>query len=164
MPALFVPAAYYTAAVDDFIAETPESILGTLTARSLGVESAQRDAWLGEIAILKTSLAGIDATVFLEFDVPRIGSRIDAVLVAGPAVFVLEFKVGEREFNTHDYNQAWDYALDLKNFHRHARTRRYTTVPGWPLTQLLWTNDEREARSGLRERRVQAVEQSVRDQ
>ena len=39
------------------------------------------------------------------------------MLVAGPAVFVIEFKVGERHVNTHDFNQAWDYALDLKNFH-----------------------------------------------
>ena len=65
----------------------------------------------------KAALAGYDGSVFLEFDVPRIGSRIDAVLVAGPAVFVIEFKVGRNAFNTHDFNQAWDYALDLKNFH-----------------------------------------------
>jgi hypothetical protein len=118
MPGLSVPAAYYSARVDDFIGETTEAILGALTQRSaFAVEPSQRDAWLGEIAILKAALAGIDGSVFLEFDVPRIGSRIDAVLVAGPAVFVIEFKVGERRFNSHDFNQGWDYALDLKNFH-----------------------------------------------
>jgi hypothetical protein len=118
MSALSVPAAYYAAGVADFIGETPESILGALTARSaFAVDPPQRDAWLGEIAILKIALAGIEGSVFLEFDVPRIGSRIDAVLITGPAVFVIEFKVGEREFNTRDYNQVWDYALDLKNFH-----------------------------------------------
>ena len=67
--------------------------------------------------MLKARSPASTGAVFLEFDVPRIGSRIDAVLVAGPAVFVIEFKVGERRFNTHDFNQAWDYALDLKNFH-----------------------------------------------
>jgi hypothetical protein len=56
--------------------------------------------------------------MFLEFDVPRIGSRIDAVLVSGPALIVIEFKVGERDFRIGDRNQVWDYALDLKNFHR----------------------------------------------
>jgi hypothetical protein len=118
MSALSVPAAYYAAGVADFIGETPESILGALTARSaFAVDPPQRDAWLGEIAILKIALAGIEGSVFLEFDVPRIGSRIDAVLITGPAVFAIEFKVGEREFNTRDYNQVWDYALDLKNFH-----------------------------------------------
>src|SRR5262245_298824 len=118
MPRISVPAAYYSARVNDFIGETTEAILGALTQRSaFAVEPSQRDAWMGEIAILKAALTGIDGSVFLEFDVPRIGSRIDAVLIAGPAVFVIEFKVGERLFKTHDFNQAWDYALDLKNFH-----------------------------------------------
>ena len=70
-----------------------------------------------DTAALKSALVGLDGTVFLEFDVPRIGSRIDAVVVAGPAVFVIEFKVGEPRVKTHDFNQVWDYALDLKNFH-----------------------------------------------
>ena len=119
MSVLSVSSAYYAATVADFIAETTESILGALTARStFAVEPTQRDAWIAEITILKSALAGIEGTVFLEFDVPRIGSRIDAVLVAGPAVFVIEFKVGERHVHTGDFNQAWDYALDLKNFHR----------------------------------------------
>ena len=49
---------------------------------------------------------------------PRLDSRIDAVLIAGPAIFPIEFKCGERQFRLADYHQAWDYALDLKNFHR----------------------------------------------
>ena len=84
---------------------------------AFAIDPLQRDAWVGEIGILKSALAGIDGSVFLEFDVPRIGSRIDAVLVSGPAVFVIEFKVGARYVNNQDFNQAWDYALDLKNFH-----------------------------------------------
>ena len=118
MPVLSVPAAYYAASVADLVQETTEAILGALTAKSaFAVEPAQRDAWIAEIAVLKTALVGLEGTVFLEFDVPRVGSRIDAVLVTGPAVLVIEFKVGERHVNAHDFNQAWDYAFDLKNFH-----------------------------------------------
>jgi hypothetical protein len=62
-------------------------------------------------------LNGLAGTLCLEFDVPRLGSRIDAVLISGPAIFPIEFKCGERQFRVADYNQAWDYALDLKNFH-----------------------------------------------
>jgi len=114
-----VPSAFYAASVSDFLEATAQVILGALTQRSaFAVEPPQRDAWLGEIAILKQALAGLNGAVFLEFDVPRIGSRIDTVLVAGPAVFVIEFKVGEHHANMQDLNQAWDYALDLKNFHR----------------------------------------------
>jgi Uncharacterized conserved protein (DUF2075) len=118
MPALSVPPAYYAAGVPTFLADTTESILGALTMRSGSVEASQRDAWVAEIAVLKTALSGRDGTVFLEFDVPRVGSRIDAVLVAGPAVVAIEFKVREHEFRTADQNQVWDYALDLKNFHQ----------------------------------------------
>src|SRR5581483_2756607 len=49
---------------------------------------------------------------------PRIGSRIDAVVIVGPIVFVLEFKVGASEHTRDQRNQVWDYALDLKYFHR----------------------------------------------
>src|SRR5690348_11663199 len=123
MPAFAVPTAYYAARVADFIEETNEAILGALAAKSaFAVDPPQRDAWVSEIAILKAALDGIDGIVFLEFDVPRIGSRIDAVVIAGPAAFVIEFKVGERHLNIHDLNQAWDYALDLKNFHLASHT------------------------------------------
>ncbi len=93
-------------------------VLGTLAAahtHDLDVE--QRQAWEEEIEILGGALRGLAGTIFLEFAVPRLGSRIDAVLVSGPNVFPIEFKSGERQFRLPDYNQAWDYALDLKNFH-----------------------------------------------
>lgn len=118
MSAFSLPAAYYASAATALLAATTESIVGALTMRSGSVDASQRDAWVSEIAVLKAALAGCSGTVFLEFDVPRIGSRIDAVLVAGPAVVVIEFKVGEHEFRTADRNQVWDYALDLKNFHQ----------------------------------------------
>lgn len=49
--------------------------------------------------------------------IPRMGRCIDVVLLVPPVIFVLEFKVGEKEFPAHALDQAWDYALDLKNFH-----------------------------------------------
>jgi hypothetical protein len=44
------------------------------------------------------------------------GRRIDAVLLIGPVVFVIEFKVGESAFDRAAVDQVWDYTLDLKNF------------------------------------------------
>ncbi|MBK6781489.1 MAG: DUF2075 domain-containing protein [Gemmatimonadetes bacterium] len=97
---------------------SPQEVLGALTAASdFPVDPAQRDAWLEEVVILKQALEGLQGTLHLEFTVPRIGSRIDAVVISGPVVFVLEFKVGASEYLLQDRNQAWDYALDLKNFH-----------------------------------------------
>ena len=34
--------------------------------------------------------------------------------------FVIEFKVDAEAFSRDDLNQVWDYALDLKNFHRES--------------------------------------------
>lgn len=84
---------------------------------NFSLEITQRNAWEAEIDILKDQLAEFEGHIFLEFEVPRIGSRIDAVLTLGPLLFILEFKVGESLINRTDLNQAWDYALDLKNFH-----------------------------------------------
>jgi len=45
------------------------------------------------------------------------GRRIDVVLLIGPVIFVLEFKVGEKAHTLYAFDQVFDYALDLKNFH-----------------------------------------------
>jgi hypothetical protein len=111
-------SGYYSASIDRFVASDPQLVLGVLAAmhaHDLDVE--QRQAWEQELAILKPALLGLPGTLYLEFDVPRLGSRIDAVLISGPAIFPIEFKCGERQFRLPDYHQAWDYALDLKNFH-----------------------------------------------
>jgi hypothetical protein len=85
------------------------------------VEPTQRDAWLAEIRILKDVLSGVQGSIYFEYAIPRMGKRIDVVLLIGSVIFVLEFKVGETEFTSYSLNQAWDYALDLKNFHETSR-------------------------------------------
>lgn len=93
-------------------------MLGELTRNSnFAVDELQRDAWLGQLGCLKQELGGISGFIFLEFSIPRMGSRVDAVLVVGPVVFVVEFKTGQSEFSCAAVDQVWDYALDLKNFH-----------------------------------------------
>ena len=79
--------------------------------------TTQKAAWIEQIAFLQRNLEGLTGTLFLEFNIPRMGSRVDAVLLIGPVVFVVEFKVGEASFDRAAVDQVWDYALDLKNFH-----------------------------------------------
>ncbi|HEX9831290.1 MAG TPA: DUF2075 domain-containing protein, partial [Thermodesulfobacteriota bacterium] len=55
--------------------------------------------------------------IYFEYSIPRMGRRIDIVVIVGPVIFVLEFKIGEKEFPSYAIDQVWDYALDLKNFH-----------------------------------------------
>lgn len=119
--------AYYAARIGEFLAHHDDTIIAALTNSSpFAIEPAQRDAWHGQIDTMRQTLAGWDAAglVAFEFAVPRMGKRIDVLVVAGGVVFVLEFKVGETAFNADAVNQVWDYALDMKNFHSasHAAT------------------------------------------
>lgn len=110
--------AWYGNPISAFLVASPDEILGSLTRHSdFDVDRAQIAAWRQEIALLRAALDGLDGYLFLEFDVPRLGSRIDAVVITGAAVIPIEFKVGERLFRRADLDQAWDYGLDLKNFH-----------------------------------------------
>lgn len=92
-----------------------------LSASDFDVRSEQKNAWCEEIRIISAALrsAGLpnDGWIFFEFDVPRLGTRIDVVIVAGGAVMPIEFKVFEKDFRPPDRDQVWDYGLDLKNFH-----------------------------------------------
>lgn len=111
--------AYYSAEISAFIAADNERILGVLASNStFSVETSQRNAWVEQIEVLKNSIQDLSGWILMEFIVPRIGSRIDVVLLIKSIIFVVEFKVGEERIQRSDLNQVWDYALDLKNFHR----------------------------------------------
>jgi Schlafen group 3, DNA/RNA helicase domain len=110
--------AFYSDSIQAFLGKTSTEILGELTLGSdFDVEQAQRGAWLDQIQILKSVLTPFSGSVFFEYSIPRMGLRIDVVLIISAAIFVLEFKVGEKEFPLHALDQVEDYALDLKNFH-----------------------------------------------
>jgi hypothetical protein len=113
---------YYSSSIARFLRTSTDEILGTLTRNSgFAVEPTQRDAWLEEIAILKDVLRSFDGHIYFEYSIPRMGKRIDTVLLIGSALFVLEFKIGENHFSSYAINQAYDYAVDLKNFHETSR-------------------------------------------
>jgi len=95
-----------------------DEILGVLARNNdFDLGQSQRDAWLEEISILRKTISCHQGAVYFEYSIPRMGKRIDVVLLIGPVIFVLEFKIGEREFTSYAVDQVWDYALDLKNFH-----------------------------------------------
>ena len=110
--------AWYGSSIDEFHRCSSDKILGALATNSeFAVEPTQRDAWLEQIVILSNQLMGIAGDLFLEFNIPRMGKRIDAVVIVGPVVFAIEFKAGADTFDRAAVEQIWDYALDLKNFH-----------------------------------------------
>ena len=85
-----------------------------------------RDAWKAEIDIMKnvvSSLNTVDGQIIFEYDIPRLGKRIDVVLLYRGVVFCLEFKIGESKILETNIDQVLDYALDLKNFHKFSEDK-----------------------------------------
>lgn len=116
--------AFYSDSISNFLTSDVKTILGAIVLNNdFPSEQTQRDAWVEEIQILKSVLQSHQGRVYFEYSIPRMGRRIDVVLLIGPVIFVLEFKVGEKEFPSHALDQVWDYALDLKNFHEPSHDR-----------------------------------------
>ena len=110
--------AWYGAPVTDFLADSDDLIVGRLAGRSeFDIQFDQQGAWRAEIGILRRALEGLTGHLYLEFAIPRMGSRVDAVLLLPRIVLAIEFKVGATQFDRAARDQVWDYALDLKNFH-----------------------------------------------
>jgi hypothetical protein len=109
---------YYSDTIANFLKTMPTEILGWLVKNNdFALEQTQRDAWLEEITILQKALQPYQGSVYFEYSIPRMGKRIDVVVITGSTIFILEFKVGENEFPSYAIDQVWDYELDLKNFH-----------------------------------------------
>ncbi len=111
--------AYYNAKIRDFLNDDDDRILGILTAgHHHSLEGQQRWAWQEQIRVLKQSLHDDSAGhLFLEFYIPRMGKRVDALLIIDGIIFVVEFKIGASDYSKSALDQVEDYSLDLKNFH-----------------------------------------------
>jgi Schlafen group 3, DNA/RNA helicase domain len=122
IPAVSTKAAslrfWYGTSIAEFLGASAEKIVGQLTLNSsFDIDRSQAAAWLSEIEFLQSKLSDLAGSVFFEFNIPRMGRRIDVVLIIGPVIFAIEFKLGEKTFDRSAIDQVWDYGLDLKNFH-----------------------------------------------
>ena len=115
----------FNSSLQQFTEADENSIFGILCDKYHGdALTTTREAWKEEITLLKAVLSmypGEDGQIIFEYDIPRLGKRIDAVLLLRGIVFCLEFKVGETKILEADIDQVLDYALDLKNFHEYSR-------------------------------------------
>ena len=117
---------YYSSAISEFIREEETSIVGTLTESSQhDINKKTSSSWKEEINSLKEALKDYSGrgSIYLEYNIPRMGRRVDAIVLIDGIVFILEYKTGRQTFNQSARNQVWDYALDLKNFHADSKDR-----------------------------------------
>ena len=110
--------SYYASTIERFINLDGDMILASMVKNHpFDLNDLTRDSWLEEIDILKKQLAGIGGYIMLEYMIPRMGKRVDAVVISEGLIFLLEFKVGAEQYTSSALDQVMDYALDLKNFH-----------------------------------------------
>ena len=117
----------YANTFKEFLEQERLAVLGTLHSNYHGDALTTTDeAWMGEIDIMQQVLIpwkGENAQIIFEYEIPRLGKRIDVVLLLRGIIFCLEFKVGQKDVLQADVEQVMDYALDLKNFHRFSHDR-----------------------------------------
>lgn len=118
--------AYYSGAIHEFAAADVDAIVGCMASESpFKITPSTVQSWRSAVEILQAAVkqSGVSGWIALEYDVPRLGSRIDAVIVADAVIIPIEFKVGSTSHDSSAFNQAWDYGLDLKNFHAASHER-----------------------------------------
>lgn len=125
---------FYGDKIEGFLAMPEAEIVGNLTTAHTALHSSlqglQADAWREEISLLKDILMKDILTpyigrghIYFEYTIPRMGRRIDVVLLIDGVVLLLEFKAFNEQYTKADIAQVWDYALDLKNFHEQSHNR-----------------------------------------
>ena len=137
--------AYYCNSIPGFIRDNSKSIIGQLIHHSFEINKEQSNAWENQISQLQTRLeaCGMEGDIIFEYDIVRLGKRIDVILLIRHMVFSLEFKNGKNVFTAQDAQQAEDYAIDIKNFHKESEDLYVcpiliaTDAPAYPKEQSL---------------------------
>jgi hypothetical protein len=122
--------SYYSNTISDFLNDDETRILGQLSLHhNHALEDLQKNAWIKQITILKDTLQSVDnGQIYFEFSIPRMGKRVDNVLIINDLIFVLEFKVGDNQYQKHSIEQVVDYCLDLQNFHEGSHHEKLIPV------------------------------------
>lgn len=117
----------YNDSIKEFLNKDVDSIMGSMVNNSHGnLMTTTRESWESEITIMKNTLNSIESyggQIVFEYDIPRLGKRIDVVLLIKGIVFCLEFKIGENIVLEENVDQVLDYALDLRNFHKFSQEK-----------------------------------------
>lgn len=124
-------SAFYSRSIENFLSQNEDEILGIIAKNDeYDTVCKQKDAWVNQIRLLKNALnlyKYSNGSVVFEYTIPRVGGRIDNVVLIDDTIFVLEFKVGNEVYAGSAATQARTYAIDLANFHEESHNK--TIVP-----------------------------------
>jgi hypothetical protein len=123
---------FYYSDIRSFLRESVEEIFGKLSMNDeYDTAATQKFAWEEEINTMKNVLRAYQdeqGWILFEYTIPRIGKRIDVVLLLRERIFAIEFKAGQEDILHTDVDQVLDYALDLKNFHQGSAERMIAPI------------------------------------
>lgn len=117
---------YYHAPIEEFMRQSAAEIAGVIHSNDISADTRiqQSNTWEQEIAILKDQLSALsEGELLFEYSIPRMGKRVDNVVLYKGIVYLLEFKCGDREYRSTTYDQVLDYALDLRNFQKESHDK-----------------------------------------
>jgi len=120
--------AYYSGFITSFVSEDLTSVLGVISSNSGKDDILQKNAWKRQIEILQKELKGVVGKIFFEFTIPRMGKRVDNILIINNCIFVIEFKINSIKYEKHAIDQAFDYGLDLNNFHEGSHAKNIIPI------------------------------------
>jgi hypothetical protein len=125
--------AYYSRTLSDFLADSASTIIGELTqangAARFPLSPDAIDAWVEQLPPLISSIRKLieqfpdakDWQILLEYPIPMVGKRVDAIVLAHDLIIVIETKTGTSR--TSATRQVEDYALNLACFHEGSAGR-----------------------------------------
>lgn len=139
---------YYQSSIEFFLNENKNAIFGQLARHHRhDLEDLQKNAWLEQIDFLKRELKDFCGYLYFEFSIPRMGKRVDNILIINNLIFVIEFKVGDKSYSNYAQNQTIDYCLDLQNFHEGSHNN--TIIPILIATNAPSVNSKIDSAVGL---------------
>ena len=106
---------YYSNSIENFLKQSSDEIFGIIHSNDISAETSiqQSNTWKSEIEILKRELCDYtEGRIIFEYTIPRMGKRVDVVVLHKNIVFIIEFKCGDEEYRQTTFDQVYDYALD----------------------------------------------------
>jgi hypothetical protein len=122
--------AYLAIEAENVPAFSDSHLFGQLAQKlPFAIEPTQSAAWKYQIGHLRTLAAELPgAHFFMEFLIPRMGRRVDLIVIFDGVIFVVEYKVHKHQFDRSDLDQVYGYGLDLKYFHESSHKRQIVPV------------------------------------
>ncbi len=127
---IYLTRAYYASSIKEFLQKDNCTIFGEIVGNDqFASDDLQKNAWKEEIKILKNTLPSFsNGYLLFEYTIPRVGKRIDAIVLLPNIIFLLEFKVGATTYPHYAMEQVVDYALDLHDFHKESHNKLLSPI------------------------------------